>query len=229
MKVLLVIVLYTSITFARTITVLEIDTGVDATSHEEIRKHINMINWHGNPDYEDFHGHGTHIAGLILKDTCPEVELTSCKYFELEQDGKSNIDKTIKCFKRALTQHFDFINYSSGGQEFSQIEHDTLGKIKNTIILVAAGNDGHDLSKWHYYPASYSLPNEITVGNLNGSWKNESSNFGLKNMVWEQGTKILSTYQGGRYGIMTGTSQATAIRTNRLIKELCEKNVTNKR
>lgn len=222
MKALAASILFTSITYARTITVLEIDTGVDLT-HQEIRSHVNMMNWKGNPDYTDFHGHGTHIAGLILKDTCSEVELSSCKYYELEQDEKSNIDKTIKCFKRALTQHFDFINYSSGGPEFSQIEHDTLQKIKNTIIVVAAGNNNWNLSIQHYYPASYLLPNEITVGNLDGSWKNQSSNFGLKNMVWEQGTRILSTFQGARYGIMTGTSQATAIHTNRLIRGMCEK------
>lgn len=222
MKVSLVLLFFTLTSYAKTISVLEIDTGVDLT-HEQIRSHVNMANWNGNSDYEDFHGHGTHIAGLILKDVCPEVELTSCKYYELEQDGKSNIDKTVTCFKKALIKHFDFINYSSGGQEFSQIEHDTLQKIKNTLIVVAAGNDGHDLSMWHYYPASYELPNEISVGNLNGNDKNKSSNFNLKGMVWEQGTNILSTYQGGRYGIMTGTSQATAIHTNRLIRSMCEK------
>jgi major intracellular serine protease len=221
-KVFIILSLLSSISLARQISVLVIDTGVDLT-HEEIRSHVNMANWNGNSDYTDFHGHGTHIAGLILKDTCPQVELTSCKYYELEQDGKSNIDKTVTCFKQALIKHFDFINYSSGGQEFSQKEHDTLAKIKNSLIVVAAGNDGHDLSMWHYYPASYLLPNEIAVGNLNGKVKNQSSNYNLEGMAWEQGTNILSTYQGGRYGIMTGTSQATAIHTNRLIRSMCEK------
>ena len=60
---------------AKEIRVLEIDTGVD-TSHPEIAVHIKNKN--SILDYFDFNGHGTHIAGLILKNTCPEVQLQSC-------------------------------------------------------------------------------------------------------------------------------------------------------
>lgn len=186
-------------------------------SHIEIRNHINIANWN-KPDYQDFHGHGTHIAGIILKDTCKQVELTSCKYYDLDNKPHS----PIECFKKALTKHYDIINFSSGGPGFDQLEYDTIKKIKS-IIVVAAGNENWDLSYSNYYPASYRFPNMIVVGNLDGDKKNESSNYGLPGMVWELGTRIYSYFPGGRYGIMTGTSQAAATRTNRLLRNMCDK------
>jgi major intracellular serine protease len=217
LKVLIILQLICIPVFCKTISVLEIDTGVDI-SHPEIRSHINIGNWK-NPNYEDFHGHGTHIAGIILKDVCDEVELTSCKYYDLSNKANSPLD----CFREALKHHYDIVNFSSGGPGFDQKEYDILKNIKSTIV-VAAGNDSHDLSVWSYYPASYNLKNIIPVGNLEGKVINQSSNYGLKNMVWEQGTRIYSFFPGGRYGIMTGTSQAAALHTNKLLKELCEKN-----
>ena len=180
-----------------------------------------MSNWDKLPDYQDFHGHGTHIAGILLKDTCKEVELTSCKYFDLSHPDNS-MWNTINCFKRALTQHFDVINYSSGGSAYSDDEIKILKQIKS-IIVVAAGNDNQDLSWNNYYPASYRLPNVIAVGNLDGNKKSSTSNYGLPGMVWEQGTFITSTFPGGRFGIMSGSSQATALHSNKLLKEMCEK------
>lgn len=212
------LLLLTSNLQAKQITVLEIDTGVDL-SHPEIRGHVNIANWKDNPNYEDFHGHGTHVAGIILKDVCDEVELTSCKYYDLT--NKAANDDTA-CFREALKTHYDVINFSSGGQGFNQKEYDVLKLIKSTIV-VAAGNDGRNLSTWNYYPASYRLPNIVVVGNLEGKVINESSNYGLPGMVFEQGTRIYSYFPGGRYGIMTGTSQASALHTNKLLKALCDK------
>lgn len=216
MKVLIISLLFIPKANSKTITVLEIDTGIDSTSHSEIRDHINMANWDKLPDYQDFHGHGTHIAGIILKDTCKEVELISCKYYDLSNKTNSPLD----CFRKALTTHYDIINFSSGGKGYNQTEYDILKAIKS-IIVVAAGNDNEDLSIQHYYPASYDLPNVVAVGNLNGKDKYQSSNFGLKNMVWMEGTNILSTFPGGRFGKMSGTSQATAAYSNKLLKEMC--------
>jgi major intracellular serine protease len=222
MKVLVIFLLLIPKVYAKEIKILEIDTGVDL-SHEEIRSHVNMGSWENNPNYQDFHGHGTHIAGLILKDTCKEVELISCKYFDLSYTNKQDMENSINCFKLAIKTHFDIINYSSGGIEFNQLEYDIIKSIKNTIIVVAAGNNGHDISLYNYFPATYNIPNIIVVGNLNGFFRNSSSNYGFEGMVYEQGTRILSTFPGGRFGVMTGTSQATAIHTNRLIRSMCEK------
>ena len=208
------------------ITVFVPDTGVDISHVTEIRNHINIANW-TKEDYVDLNGHGTHVAGIVLKDTCPEIELISCKYYTdsiTEMMKKSNLTRSIECFKKALTQHIDIINYSSGGDSFSQEEFDILKKLsdKGIKIVVAAGNNGEDLKISDYYPAKYKLTNIIVVGNLNVN-KNVfySSNFNLPGMVWEIGVDVFSTLPNSNYGSMSGTSMAAAIHTNKMLKEKC--------
>lgn len=208
----------TSKSYPKQIEVLVIDTGVDL-SHEEIRSHVNMSKWPDDKNYSDFNSHGTHIAGIILKDTCEEVELTSCKYYGTDKPLSDT--SQINCFKQALKKHYDIINFSSGGKIYIKEEYDVLKSLKDTKIIVAAGNDGENLKFTSYYPASYGLPNVIPVGNLDGKVKNSSSNYGLPNMVWMEGTRIFSFFPGGRYGIMTGSSQAAAAYSNKLLKEMC--------
>jgi major intracellular serine protease len=224
MKTLLIVLIFcSSITFARDIKVLIIDTGVDLT-HIEIRNHVNMKYWTDYTNYFDGNYHGTHIAGLIVKDICPEVVLESCRYYDLN-NGQTNFTNSLNCFKTALKGHYDVINYSSSGTDESQAEYNAIKLLsdKGTIIVVAAGNNGLDLGHPHNksYPAKYGIKNVIVVGNLDGDKRNVSSNYGLKGMVWENGTNVLSTFPGGKYGRMTGTSQSTAIYTNRILKGMC--------
>lgn len=223
-KVLALLLLLSTTSFANQIRVLEIDTGVDLSSLE-IRNHVNMANWE-KEDYIDIHGHGTHIAGIILKDTCKEVELISCKYYSPYNRPDQNFKKNLECFNKALDLKPDLINYSSGGQTFIQQEHDIIAKFRDLFItlITAAGNDGLDLSKStnNYYPAKYGLKNVIIVGNLeNDKTKNKSSNYGLPGMVWEIGTNVQSNWPHNMFTRMTGTSQATASYTNKILKELC--------
>ncbi len=204
---LIILLLLSTFCFAKDIKVLEIDSGVGS---------------------EDHHGHGSHIAGIIMKDVCPEVKLISCKYFEITNTEKENFTNEMICFNKALVIKPDIINFSSGGPGPNKEEYEVLKKLSalNIKIIVAAGNNNEDLSesKYGYYPAKYNIKNLIPVGNLRqDGFKNHSSNYGLDNMVWEIGTNIISD---GLYGYkvkMTGTSQSTAARSNRILKELCLK------
>ena len=203
--------------------ILEIDTGTDL-SHLEIRNHVNIANWE-KEDYIDTNYHGTHIAGILLKDTCEKTELISCKYYY--GDGKE-IQNTINCFKLALKLKPNVINYSSGGPQNSDEEYHIIKQLSDIgiKIVVAAGNEGLNLSKPqnNYYPAKYrGIKNLIVVGNLN----NKSSNYGLPDMIFENGTLIYSFFPNGRYGIMTGTSQSAAKYSNKLLKDLCNENDKN--
>jgi len=40
-------------------------------------------------------------------------------------------------------------------------------------------------------------------------------------MKWELGTDIYSTLANGKFGYLTGSSQATAIHTNKWLKKKC--------
>lgn len=200
------------------ITVLEIDTGVDK-SHERIARHIK------NTNIEiDANGHGTHIAGLILANTCKEVELVSCKWYEVLN---GDFNKYLNCLKEAIKLKPDIINISSGGTNYNKEEFKLLTKLSdlNVIIVVAAGNNGKNLlmSGNDYYPAKYDIKNIIPVGNLDIDGQiNITSNYGLTKEVYEMGTQILSTLPKENYGIMSGTSMSAAIRTNRILLQKCK-------
>jgi len=207
MKLILLLILLSVPSFAKDIIVAEIDTGVAE---------------------QDNNGHGTHIAGIIMKHVCPEVKLLSCVYYSKANTDKENVASEINCFKSVLKLNPNIVNYSSGGSGNNKEEYEIIKKLsdKGIKIVVAAGNDGQDLSnvqsKYNYYPAQYNIKNLIPVGNLKeDGTRNPSSNYGLKNMVWEVGTNIISNYLNYTYVKMSGTSQAAAARTNRLLKEMC--------
>lgn len=220
-KILLLILLISSVCYAK-IRVLEIDTGVSKNSHSEIDNHLpkNVINI---LDFLDYNGHGTHVAGLILNNTCSQVELESCSWFGID-NPKGNWNDYMNCLRLAVLNHPDFVNISSGGPNYEQEEYNLLMMLSSlgTKIIVAAGNNGQDLNKFDYYPAKYKIPNLIPVGSLlpDGS-RSRTSNFGLKNEVYELGFEVMSTLPNGLYGKMSGTSQATANYTNRLLKVKC--------
>ena len=216
--------------FAYEIKTMIIDTGIDY-HHDMIKSHINELDLliHRD-DYIDGHGHGTHVAGIILKDTCPQVKLYSCKFYNITTGDWSLL---ISCYKRAYDEHMDFINLSGGGEGFSQTEYDALKQLSTipVTIVVAAGNMDPMTKKvvnlgspcYGYWPACDAFPNIIVVGNLRqDSSINETSNYGKPGMVWEMGTNVWSAAPNNKMTYMTGTSQATAKRTNRLLKQRCE-------
>jgi len=225
MKINLFILLFSSLVFAKDIVVLQIDTGVDI-SHQRIRDHLIEINTEDNIDN---HGHGTHIAGLILRNTCPEIKLISCKIFDYIKIGTSyyivhSKKTTVDCFKKANELKVDYVNFSGGGYEVIKEEFELIKTLteNGTIVTTAAGNDNSD--KLRYYPAGYNLPGLIVVGNLNQDrTRHEKSNYGFKGMVWEIGTDIISTFPDGKFAGMTGTSQATAVHLNHLLRLRCLK------
>jgi subtilisin family serine protease len=77
-------------------------------------------------------------------------------------------------------------------------------------------------SKCDYFPACYD-DRIVVVGNLQDNIdevkRAPSSNYGSYIKRWEIGTEVLSTLPGGKFGRMTGTSQATAVATGKLVRE----------
>lgn len=175
---------------------------------------------------KDDHGHGTHIAGLI-KSFAGDSQFCFIiiKYYSEANPGLLNLKNEITSIRWAIEQKVDIINISAGGPEISKTEENLIKRNPKITFIVAAGNDKEKLDcvKKAYYPACYNYLNLISVGCLDC----ESSNFGLKIKAWEFGNNIYSTYPknlqcnldtkecGMAY--MTGTSQATAIHTGKLI------------
>ena len=181
---------------------------------------------HDNNKVQDTHGHGTHIAGIIgavggneigLSGIAPKVSLMALKYYNPHDDGSSNMKNTIKAIKYAINNGAHIINYSGGGLEGNPDERKAIEEAerKGILFVAAAGNEKSNMDKNKYFPASYALSNILSVTATNRSDHIlKSSNWG-KNSVHlaAPGINILSTLPGGKYGQMTGTSQATAVAT----------------
>jgi subtilisin family serine protease len=219
---------------SRDIVVAVIDTGIDST-HPDLQKNIwhekddpNVYGWNfvsnrANP--VDEHGHGTHVAGIIGAVANPQtgvsgvahrVSIMAVKYYSDANPGPVNLSNTIKALNYAIDHGARIINYSGGGPEFSEEEYFAIkrAEAKGILVVAAAGNDHHntDLVENYYYPAAYHLSNiiSVTATDIHNNILS-SSNYGKTKVdVAAPGENIYSTLPGGRYGYMTGTSQATA-------------------
>lgn len=168
----------------------------------------------------DKHGHGTNVVGIIekfAKKGLTNYCIVVIKYYS-DSYFSNNLSADIKAFNYATSIKADFINFSSGGKGFSEDEKEAvINYLDNGGKLVcAAGNNGVELGmNGHtYYPALYDA-RIVVVGSLNEFGERvKSSNYGKPVNRWEIGTHV----EG--YGIdMSGTSQATATATGKLLSE----------
>ena len=180
----------------------------------------------GNHNLKDLHGHGSHIAGIIggeggngigISGIAPQVSLMVLKYYSPNDNGKNNLNNTVRAIEYAIENGAHIINYSGGGLEPNEKERLAIQKAqeKGILFVAAAGNEGSNTDKTGYYPANYLLNNilSITATDLYDKVL-PSSNWGSKTVHKSApGKEILSTLPNGRYGRMTGTSQATAVAT----------------
>lgn len=194
-----------------------VDTGFDEKYEKQVKLcktgHKSFV---GDNSIQDNHGHGTHITGLIAKNSKVDYCLVIIKYYDPRYKG-NNLVNTIKAFEHAIAQDVDMINYSGGGLEPSSYERKVIEKAleKNIMVVAAAGNEGKSFKQQTYYPAMYDS-RIIVVGNLTRNKdgkvvRSPSSNYGKEVDIQVFGTRVKSLN-----GRMTGTSQSTAIVAGRL-------------
>lgn len=176
---------------------------------------------------EDLVGHGTHIAGLVLKNTS-NVEISVYNYFSKEKEGHDFVKLTADAIRLAIKNGADIINYSSAGADFSKEEEEAIKEAakKGIIFLVAAGNTGKNDNT---FPCAYKVENIICVGssNLEGNLL-PSSSYSSHVYVLTYGGEITSSIPSGSFGTLKGSSQATALITNFLVKNLKKKDLSVK-
>ena len=224
---------------SKDIVVAVIDTGIDA-SNKDLQKNLwkdpsvkgkdvygwNFVTDQANP-FDD-HGHGTHVAGIIggavdtengMSGVAHKVSIMAVKYYSESNPGSVNLKNTVRAINYAVDHGARIINYSGGGPEFAEDEYLAIKKAeaKGVLVVAAAGNEHQntDLTENYYYPAAYRLSNILSVAStdINNNLL-PSSNWGKTHVdVAAPGENIYSTLPGGRFGYMTGTSQATAFVT----------------
>ncbi len=190
-----------------------------------------------NNKLDDNHGHGTHIAGIIgaeagnqkgISGISPQVSLMTLKYFDPKVPNTDNLKNTIAAIRYAIKMGAHIINYSGGGTDYSQEEFDAvkLAEKKGILFVAAAGNERSNSDQHHYYPADYKLKNIISVTAIDPTTEVlSSSNYGVDTVdIAAPGQNILSCLPHNSYGLMTGTSQATAFVTGAAVLVMSHKN-----
>ena len=171
--------------------------------------------------------HGTHTSGTIgavgnngigVSGVCWSVQIMSLKFLE----NVGSTDDAIAAFDYAVSMkergvNLRAINCSWGGYNYSQSLHDAIGRVNDADILVCAssgngGSDGvgDDNDRVPSYPASFDLPNIISVG----AWTRYDqaatfSNYGATSVdLLAPGGLVASTGPNGSYYFASGTSMA---------------------
>jgi thermitase len=173
----------------------------------------------GKGSGEDDNGHGTHVSGIVggrgnndvgVSGTCWSTKLLAVKF--MNSKGKGSTSDAIEGIDYAVKQGFKIINCSFGSSSKSSSLHDAVDYAQdhNTLLVVAAGNDGENIDKHPLYPASYGDSNILAVAATTSTDALASfSNFGSDAVdVGAPGDSIYSTYLGGGYRILSGTSMA---------------------
>ncbi len=169
----------------------------------------------------DFHGHGTNVVGLIEKyagntNYCIVV----VKYYSTKADDFENMAAEYEALQYVAEKKYDFVNFSGGGRAFSLREYELVTEYLDGggHLLAAAGNEHQDLGVHGFYPAVID-PRIIVVGALDKDGTHfKLSNYGDRVNIWEPGVDLSA------YGISeTGTSQATAIATGKLLAHIKNK------
>jgi len=187
-----------------------------------------IIGWdfaNNDNDPFDYDGHGTHTAGIIgamgnngrgVAGVAWQVSLMVLKIFT--DTGKPCSDaRTAAAVRYSASAGAPIANHSwsSGGKNgdiiYRAIDY---ARDKGQLVIAAAGNDAvnNDYSSLASYPASYNLPNIISVAACTSSGSLATwSSWGRRTVdLAAPGVRILSTIPGGRYTYYSGTSMATA-------------------
>lgn len=176
-----------------------------------------FVNNDGDPT--DDNGHGSHCAGTIgakgddgigVAGVNWNVSLMAVKF--LSATGSGSLANAIKAIDYARINGAQISSNSWGGGPFVKALFDAieLTNKADQLFIAAAGNDGRDIEENPAYPASYELPNIISVAALDARGDlADFSNYGLTRVdLAAPGVGIYSTVPGG-FDTYNGTSMAT--------------------
>jgi len=194
------------------------DNGVDDDGNGFVddTQGWDFVDSDNNPD--DEHGHGTHVTGTIvagadngvgIAGVAPGAKVMPLR--ALDATGRGSDSTIAEAFDYAGDMGARIVNASLGGAGASKTLTDAMVAHPDTLYVVAAGNDNVNTDVTPYAPCTSPAPNVICVGaSTNRDARASFSNYGLVTVdVFAPGVMVESTWPGGIYKFLQGTSMAT--------------------
>jgi subtilisin len=200
-------------------TVWVIDTGVDFAHPDLLVDQARSRNFiETQSSATDDNGHGTHVAGIIaalnnntgVLGVASGAKIVSLKV--LNSTGEGNTSYIFQALNHInqLAVAGDVVNMSLGSDTVSTALDNTVKQIaaKGILFSIAAGNE--HISANLSSPARANHPNIYTVSAIDSTGRFANfSNYGNDVVDYAApGVSIVSTYFGGRYARLNGTSMA---------------------
>lgn len=196
-----------------------IDTGID-NSHPDLRVDgMRSRSFLGaGTTFVDQNGHGTHVAGTIAArdnsigviGVAPGATLVAVRVLDRSGSGTTSGVIAGIDYVASNARSGDVANLSLGGGASTMLDNAvTNAAAKGIRFAIAAGNSGAFAG--NYSPARANGPNIYTVSAFGaGDTFASFSNFGNPPVDYaEPGVSIYSTWLGGTYKTISGTSMAS--------------------
>lgn len=193
-----------------------IDTGIDYT-HPDLKVDTQRAKSFVSRRANDDNGHGTHVAGTIaaLNNSIGVVGVaagaTVVPVKVLDQAGSGYLSDVIAGVDYVAQngKAGDVANLSLGGGYYQPLNDAVLrAAAKGIKFALAAGNSTQDVAMTS--PASTNGVNVFTISAIDSSNRLASfSNYGAGIDYAAPGVGINSTWMGGGYRTLSGTSMAT--------------------
>ncbi|MDX6437501.1 MAG: hypothetical protein QOF45_84, partial [Gaiellaceae bacterium] len=190
----------------------------DANGYVDDWRGWDWANDDNNP--QDDMSHGTHVAGTIgalgnngqgVAGVNWNVKIMALKF--LDSVGNGDLADAVEALRYATTMGARITNNSWGGGGFSQAMFDAIkaADLRGALFVAAAGNSAANNDAAPVYPASYDVPNVISVAATDQDDVLASfSNRGRASVdLGAPGTQVYSTIPGGGYDWYSGTSMAS--------------------
>lgn len=188
-----------------------VDTGVDF-DHPDLKVAGGYNTIDPAKSFKDDNGHGSHVAGSIAAQdndqgvvgVAPDVTLYGVKV--LSAEGGGTFEDVIEGIQWTVENRMDIANFSLGASQGTPALQDAVkaAAAAGVAIIAAAGNSGRAVG----FPAAY--PETIAVAASDASDKVAYfSSRGPEVDIIAPGVNVNSTYMGGGYDSLSGTSMAT--------------------
>lgn len=195
-----------------------IDTGIDLTHPDLNVSTTDNISFLANdPSPNDANGHGTHVAGIIaaknnsfgVVGVAAGARVVSVRVLDATGNGPDSGVIAALDYVVAKNRPGDVINLSLVTSPLPELDQAVVAAGQaGYYVSIAAGNNSANAN--NYSPARANGTNVYTVSAIDSkdvfarysNWGNPPIDFA------EPGSSILSTYIGGTYATLSGTSMA---------------------